>query len=29
MKNIILCDLDGTLSNVGHRLHYLKNPDGR
>ena len=28
MKNIILCDLDGTLANVGHRLHYLKNPDG-
>jgi hypothetical protein len=27
-KNIILCDLDGTLANVGHRLHYLKNPDG-
>ena len=27
-KNIILCDLDGTLANVEHRLPYLKNPDG-
>ena len=27
-KNIILCDLDGTLANLGHRLHYIKNDDG-
>ena len=28
MKNVILCDLDGTLANLEHRLHYIKNPDG-
>ena len=27
-KNIILCDLDGTLADVNHRLHYIKNDDG-
>jgi hypothetical protein len=24
MKNIILCDLDGTLANIDHRLHLVK-----
>jgi len=23
-KNIILCDLDGTLADLNHRLHYIK-----
>ena len=27
-KNLIICDIDGTLANVQHRLHYIKNPDG-
>ena len=27
-KNIIICDIDGTIANVQHRLHYIKNPDG-
>ena len=27
-KKVILCDLDGTLANLEHRLHYIKNPDG-
>ena len=27
-KRFILCDLDGTLADVNHRLHYIKNPDG-
>ena len=27
-RNIIICDLDGTIANVQHRLHYIKNPDG-
>lgn len=27
-RNIILCDLDGTLADVNHRLHYIQNPDG-
>ena len=27
-KNIVLCDLDGTLADVNHRLHYIKNDDG-
>ena len=27
-KKIIICDLDGTIANVQHRLHYIKNPDG-
>ncbi len=25
MKNIILCDLDGTLADIRHRLHYIAN----
>jgi len=24
----VLCDLDGTLADVNHRLHYIKNDDG-
>jgi len=28
MKEVILCDLDGTLADVNHRLPYIKNPDG-
>ena len=27
-KNVVICDLDGTLADVNHRLHYIKNPDG-
>ena len=27
-KRIVLCDLDGTLADVNHRLHYIKNADG-
>lgn len=27
-KRIVLCDLDGTLADVNHRLHYIKNDDG-
>ena len=27
-KKIIICDLDGTLANVQHRLHHIKNSDG-
>lgn len=27
-KNVVICDLDGTLADVTHRLHYIKNPDG-
>jgi hypothetical protein len=27
-KNIIICDLDGTIANLQHRLYYIKNPDG-
>jgi hypothetical protein len=27
-KKIIICDLDGTIANVQHRLHYIKNADG-
>ena len=25
MKNIIVCDLDGTLANCEHRVHYVRN----
>lgn len=25
-KNLIICDLDGTLANIEHRLHYIKGP---
>ena len=28
MKDIILCDIDGTIADVRHRLHYIQNPDG-
>ena len=27
-KDVILCDLDGTLADVNHRLHFINNPDG-
>ena len=27
-KRVVLCDLDGTLADVNHRLPYIKNPDG-
>jgi hypothetical protein len=27
-KEVILCDLDGTLADVNHRLHFIKNDDG-
>ena len=27
-RNIIICDIDGTIANVEHRLHYIRNPDG-
>jgi phosphoglycolate phosphatase-like HAD superfamily hydrolase len=27
-KRIVLCDVDGTLADVNHRLHYIKNDDG-
>ena len=27
-KKIIICDLDGTITNLQHRLHFIKNPDG-
>jgi len=27
-KEVILCDLDGTLADINHRLHFIKNPDG-
>lgn len=26
MKNVILCDLDGTLADLNHRLKYIKGP---
>ena len=25
-KNLIICDLDGTIANIEHRLHYIKGP---
>ena len=25
-KNLIICDIDGTIANLEHRLHYLKSP---
>lgn len=28
MKNVIICDIDGTIADVRHRLHYIQNPDG-
>ena len=27
-RNIIICDIDGTIANVQHRLHFIKNLDG-
>lgn len=27
-RNLIICDIDGTIANVQHRLHYIKNLDG-
>ena len=27
-KKIIICDIDGTIANLEHRLHFIKNPDG-
>ena len=27
-KEIIVCDIDGTIADLTHRLHYIKNPDG-
>ena len=26
-KNLIICDLDGTIANIEHRLHYIRNPE--
>jgi len=28
MKEVIICDIDGTIADVRHRLHYIQNPDG-
>ena len=28
MKNTIICDIDGTIADVRHRLHYIRNEDG-
>ena len=28
MKHVIICDIDGTIADVRHRLHYIQNPDG-
>ena len=28
MKNVIICDIDGTIADLRHRLHYIQNPDG-
>lgn len=28
MKHAIICDIDGTIADVRHRLHYIQNPDG-
>ena len=27
-KTTIICDLDGTIANLQHRMHFIKNPDG-
>ena len=27
-KTTIICDIDGTIANLQHRLHYIKNSDG-
>ena len=26
-KQIIICDIDGTIANLQHRLHYIRNPE--
>jgi len=28
MKNVIICDIDGTIADVRHRLPYIQNEDG-
>lgn len=28
MKNVIICDIDGTIADVRHRLHFIQNEDG-
>jgi hypothetical protein len=28
MKHVIICDIDGTIADVRHRLHYIQNEDG-
>jgi len=28
-KSFVICDLDGTLADITHRLHYVKVPDGQ
>ena len=28
MKHVIICDVDGTIADVRHRLHYIQNEDG-
>lgn len=28
MKHVIICDIDGTIADVRHRLRYIQNPDG-
>ncbi len=27
-KHAIICDIDGTIADVRHRLHFIQNPDG-
>jgi len=27
-KHVIICDIDGTIADVRHRLHYIQNEDG-
>lgn len=29
MKNIILCDIDGTVADLSHRLHHVRPPEGQ
>lgn len=28
MKDVVICDIDGTIADVRHRLHYIQNSDG-
>lgn len=28
-QSVVLCDLDGTIADITHRLHYIKAPDGK